>query len=250
MDEQDPASARDFDDALIGAAFDLAAREGWSRVSVAAAARSAGLPLDRARARFPTRASILMKFGSAADQLALSDVPDSGPSRERIFDVIMRRFDALQANREGVLALLRALPFDPGTALLLGAATRGSMGWMLEAAGLSASGLRGRLMAQGLVAVWLYTLRAWTQDDSPDLSGTMAALDRALARAEQFAGVLDNTAGQVETGPKPFPENIPGDTVSSATEIPGDALLQGAAGAGAHGGLDAGGDPAFGGPLA
>ena len=230
MDDQEPASARDFDNALIGSAFDLAAREGWSSVSVAAAARSGGLPLDRARARFPTRTSILMKFGSHADELALSDVPDSGSNRERIFDVVMRRFDALQEHREGVLALLRALPFDPGTALLLGAATRGSMGWMLEAAGISSNGLRGRILSQGLVAVWLYTLRAWTTDDSPDLSGTMAALDRALSRAEQFAGVLDNSSS-ADSGPKPFPESIPGDTVASAAEIPGDALLLGASGA-------------------
>ena len=229
MHDQDKASFRDFDNALIGAAFDLAAREGWSSVSVAAAARSADLPLDRARARFPNRTAILMKFGRHADELALSDVPDSGSNRERIFDVVMRRFDALQEHRDGVLALLRALPFDPGTALLLGAATRGSMGWMLEAAGIPALGLRGRIMAQGLVAVWLYTLRAWTTDESPDLSGTMAALDRALSRAEQFAGTLDNSSSD-SSGPKPFPDSIPGDTVGSAAEIPGDALLQGAPG--------------------
>ena len=247
MDDQDPGSARDFDAALIGAAFDLAAMQGWSSVSVAAAARSAGLPLDRARARFPTRTSILMTFGRQADELALSDAPDHGPNRERIFDVIMRRFDALQAHRDGVLALLRALPFDPGTALLLGAATRGSMGWMLEAAGLPASGLRGRLMAQGLVAVWLYTLRAWTKDESPDLSGTMAALDRALSRAEQFAGVLD-TAGPIEAGPKPFPDSGPDDTVVPAVEIPGDAILQGGAGPTLNGGMRDAGDTSHGGP--
>jgi hypothetical protein len=58
---------------------------------------------------------------------------------------------------------------------------------MLEAAGLSASGLRGEMRVKGLVAVWLWTLRAWQADESEDLSVTMAALDAALRRAEQAA---------------------------------------------------------------
>lgn len=211
----------EFDRALVTAAFELAARDGWGAASVAAAAREGGLAMDRARERFPTRNTVLAKFGRIADQLALSDTLDTGSPRERLFDVVMRRFDALQQHREGVLALLAALPGEPLTALLLAAATRASMGWMLEGAGLATTGLRGQLAAQGLVGVWLYTLRAWRTDDSPDLSGTMAALDRALARAEQLASMLGGAATP-EPSPKPFPEPAP---------FPDDALLAGAAAA-------------------
>ena len=73
----------------------------------------------------------------------------------------MRRIDALQAHRAGVLALLRRLPADPPTALLLALATRRSMRWMLEAAGVPTRGVRGELRVKGLVAVWLWTVRAW-----------------------------------------------------------------------------------------
>jgi hypothetical protein len=76
---------------------------------------------------------------------------------------------------------------------------------MLEAAGVSARGLTGGLRVQGLVGVWLYALRAWRKDQSPDLSGTMAALDRALQRAEQAAGWF-MPASAPAPGPKPFPE--------------------------------------------
>ncbi len=65
-----------------------------------------------------------------------------------------------------------------------------SMAWMLEAAGVSAAGLRGTLRAKGLAAVWLYALRAWKTDDSADLAGTMAALDKALDQAERFSSML------------------------------------------------------------
>lgn len=179
-----------FDRALVAAAFQIAAEEGWTRVSVAEAARRAGLPLDRARARFPGRSAVLMRFGVQADQMALSEMSAEPEPRSRLFDLLMRRFDALQEHRAGILALLRALPADPGTAMLLYGLTLRSMGWMLEGAGVGAHGLRGALRTKGLLAVWLYTLRAWERDESADLSGTMAALDRALSRAEQAADWL------------------------------------------------------------
>ncbi|HSZ94407.1 MAG TPA: TetR family transcriptional regulator [Acetobacteraceae bacterium] len=177
-----------FDRALIAAAFQIAAESGWSAVNVAVAARAASLPLARARERFPGRVAILLRLGRMADQAALAEAPSDGPVRDRLFDLLMRRIDALQAHRAGVLALLRALPAEPPIALLLALATRRSMRWMLQAAGvLPTSGVRGELRVKGLVAVWLWTIRAWRSDESQDLSATMSALDVALRRAESAA---------------------------------------------------------------
>jgi len=193
-----------FDQTLIASAFTLAARIGWPQVSVAAAARDANLPLERARARFLGRDAILLRFGRLADEAALTGALTEGSPRDKLFDVLMRRFDALQAHRGGVVALLRALPANPPLALLLATATQGSMAWMLEACGISAGGLRGLLRTKGLTAVWLYTTRAWECDESADLSGTMAALDRALASAERFGAWLEPEGRGT---PKPFPED-------------------------------------------
>jgi ubiquinone biosynthesis protein COQ9 len=176
-----------FDRALIAAAFQIAAESGWSAVNVAVAARAASLPLARARERFPGRVAILLRVGRMADQAALAEAPSDGPVRDRLFDLLMRRIDALQAHRAGVLALLRALPAEPPIALLLALATRRSMRWMLQAAGVPTSGVRGELRVKGLVAVWLWTIRAWRSDESQDLSATMSALDAALRRAESAA---------------------------------------------------------------
>ncbi len=230
-DESQRMTDDEFDAALIGSAFAIAAREGWSGVSALQAAREAGLKLDRARLRFPDARAILLGFGRHADALALADAEETGPVRERLFDVVMRRFDALQQHRAGVLALLRHLPADPGLALLLAGATGGSMAWMLEAAGVPVRGVRGAVAVQGMVGVWLYALRAWQTDESPDLSGTMAALDRALSRAEQLAGYTMQPAPMAdlapEPGPKPFPdpeaeiaaETMSG-TISGASDMP------------------------------
>jgi hypothetical protein len=211
----------DFDLALITSAFNLAAERGWRRTSIAAAARHAGLGLDRARLRFPNRAVLLMRFGRLADAAALTGVSDEGSRRDRLFDILMRRFDALQNHRAGVLALLRALPADPCLALMLTAATLRSMRWMLEGAGISAAGPIGTLRAKGLLAVWLWTLRAWQRDATDDLSATMAALDQALSRAEDAMGWLsrrrdrapqegaDASAAEAPEPPGERPQEIP-----------------------------------------
>lgn len=195
-------SDKEFDTSLVTAAFRLAGEEGWQKVNVAKAARAAGLSVSTARARFPSRNAILLRFGRLADQAALLDVVDEGSVRDRLFDLLMRRFDVLQTNRTGVKALLRSLPTDPPTAMLLACATQNSMRWMLQGAGADATGIRGAAQVQGLLAVWLWTVRAWERDDSEDLSGTMAALDKALERAEQTASWLH---GSKTSAPPPPP---------------------------------------------
>ncbi len=208
----------EFDRALIAAAFNLAAERGWRRTSIASAARNGGLALDRARLRFPNRAVLLMRFGRLADAAALTGINEEGSRRDRLFDILMRRLDMLQQHRAGVLALLRALPFDPCLTLLLAAVNLRSMRWMLEGAGIGAVGPIGTVRAKGLLAVWLWTLRAWQRDATDDLSTTMAALDQALSRAEDTIGWLsargqrtpqeppDTSASEV---PEPPPEGVP-----------------------------------------
>jgi ubiquinone biosynthesis protein COQ9 len=199
-----------FDRALIAAAFTQAAELGWRHVTVVGAAREAGLPLPRARARFPSRAALLLRFGRIADQAALAELPGEGSVRDQLFDLVMRRIDVLQAHRAGVLALLHALPHEPSTAVLLACATKRSLRWLAQSAGVELTGLRGELKLRGLLAIWLWTLRAWQRDDTADLSATMAALDAALNRAEQAARWLRGRPAPRPSGqPKSQPEAEP-----------------------------------------
>lgn len=173
----------EFDRALIEAAFTRIATSGWASLSPAAVAREAGLDLARTRARMPDRNALLCAFGRLADQAAVTGVMADAPVRDSLFDMLMRRIDVLQAHRAGVLALMKAVPFDPPAAALLGATSLRSMAFMLSAAGAEA-GLLTPLRAHGLLAVWLWTVRAWQRDETEDLAPTMAALDQALNRAE------------------------------------------------------------------
>jgi ubiquinone biosynthesis protein COQ9 len=191
-------SEQDFDQALIEAAFQLAAESGWAQVTIVEAARAAGLALAEARMRFPGKHTLLRRFGQHLDQAALAGASGEGPTRDQLFDLLIGRFEAMKPHREGVRALLRYLPSDPATAMLLACTTRRSMRWMLHAAGQPTNGLRGALRIQGLVAVWAWAMRAFERDESEDLSATMAALDTALGRAHQVAAWVSGGRAKVE----------------------------------------------------
>jgi ubiquinone biosynthesis protein COQ9 len=85
------------------------------------------------------------------------------------------------------------------------------MAWMLDAAGIESGGLRGALRVRGLCAIWLWTMRAWQADASPDLSATMAALDNALTRAAPAANWL-NGAPAAPPEPASGPTAAAGDS--------------------------------------
>lgn len=198
MDDAPDTDAARMEATLVAACFEEIAARGWARLSIAAAARAAGIPLDAARRRIPDRCALLLRFGALADAFALKDAPAEGPVRDRLFDLVMRRIDFLQTHREGVIALLRAAPFDPFASALLATASLRSMSWLLEAAGCGGTGPQGSLRAAGLLAVWGATVHAWQRDASPDLSATMAALDRALSHAGRAAGWLGPRQGIAE----------------------------------------------------
>lgn len=186
-------NATDSSDArLVAGLWQAVARHGWHGLTMRRVSAASGVPMAELRRRCPTPLHLLALHGRVTDaQVLEGTVPDTGDTpRERLFDVLMRRLDAMQPHRRGILRLLDDAAADPLLALSLASALPRSMAWMLEAAQIDTSGFAGALRAHGLVGVWLYAARAWSRDHTEDLGATMAALDRALDRAGQAARSL------------------------------------------------------------
>jgi AcrR family transcriptional regulator len=171
----------------------LAAAKGWRQVTLGAVARECRVPLAALYRVYPSRASILVGFARMIDGqvLAAGTVePDAGSARDRLFEVMMRRYEALAPYREAIASIAGDAARDPLPLLCLAGALRRSMAWMLEAAGISSAGPRGLLKAKGLTAVHIAVTRVWLNDATKDLARTMAALDRALKFVEPIAETL------------------------------------------------------------
>lgn len=178
---------------LVDAALKLASERPWPRITLGEIAAEAGLSLAELHEAAPSKSHVVGAFLRRIDAAVLAGpAPDASESaRDRLFDVLMRRFDALKPHKAAVSSIVDGLSRDPVQALCGWPSLLRSMSWMLEAAGLDASGIRGAIRAKGLALVWLTGLRTFLTDESDDLSATMAALDRALKRAEPFGRALD-----------------------------------------------------------
>jgi len=174
--------------ALREALLRMVAAGGWRDLSYADIAKDAGLSLAAAYHAYPSKAAILTGIGRDIDARlfgSLDEDPLDGSAKDRLFDLLMRRFDALNEHREAYAALAWELPRTPFEGGCLLFQLRRSLANMLEAAGLSASGLRGALRIEGLGAIYACALRVWLKDETADLSKTMAELDKRLVQVER-----------------------------------------------------------------
>ena len=198
----------DVSDRVIQAAFKLAAERGWRALSLAEIAEAAKLPLSRVYPVFPTKQAILQAFSRRIDAEVLGDDTlaeewdDAGSARDRLFDVMMRRFDALAPYKAGIGHLLHERTHDPLGALCGLLSLRRSLAAMLEMARLPVQGPCDALRLKGLAAIYLATLRVWLRDESSDMAKTMATLDGYLRRVEGLLRYLPGGArerrGQVD----------------------------------------------------
>jgi AcrR family transcriptional regulator len=174
---------------VIDVALKLAAEKGWRDLTLADIASAAGMSLADLYALYPSKQAILSAFVRDVDRAVLAESgPAEGTAKDRLFDVLMRRLDKLDPYKAAVKRIGEDTVRDP-LAFLCGLGRLDhSMAAMLEAAGISAGGLAGVVRAKGLSAVYLSALRTWLKDESADKAKTMAALDRALARAERIVG--------------------------------------------------------------
>jgi AcrR family transcriptional regulator len=182
-------------DKAIDALMALLAEHRFEEIGLAEVAGRAGLKLSELRAEFGSTLAIVAAHIKDIDRTVLAgnagDMTEE-PARERLFDVLMRRIEALAPYKEAVRSLLRSARRNPGLVLALNAMAVRSQQWMLEAAGIGANGPRGALRAQGAALMFARVLSVWFDDDEPGIDRTMAALGRGLSSAERWAGFLDD----------------------------------------------------------
>lgn len=175
----------------------MVAAGGWRDLSYAEIAKDAGLSLAAAYDAYPSKAAILTGIGRDIDArlfASLEEDPLDGSVKDRLFDLIMRRLDILGEHKEAYAALVWELPRTPVEASCLLFQLRRSLANMLEAAGVSASGLRGAFRIEGLGAIYACALRVWLKDETADLSKTMAELDKRLGQLERCINVTRRKA--------------------------------------------------------
>ena len=179
---------------LINAALALAARRRWRDIRMADIAAEAEMSIADALAQVHSKTAILNALGRHINRAVLEDLhtdSEIGDSpKDRLFELMMRRFDAMGDYRSGLASISSDLGLDPCAALSRLCGIQHAMALTLEAAGIPTTGPCGVLRQQGLSAIYIYCLSVWFRDDTDDMSVTMAAVDRALTFIDNLLGWL------------------------------------------------------------
>ena len=179
---------------IIDALMGLAAERAFEDIAIRDICAAADVTLADFRDAFPSKGAVLGGFSKRIDRAVLShgaaELATEAP-RERLFDVLMRRLDAMAPYRDGLREIAAWLRRDPAAALAMNRGSVNSMRFMLEAAGIDSDGAAGALKLQGLTFAWARVLAIWLEDSEPGLSRTMAALDRELTQGARWVAGVD-----------------------------------------------------------
>ncbi|MGX7708797.1 TetR/AcrR family transcriptional regulator [Methylobacterium sp. Gmos1] len=176
-------------EAIVEALMRLAAEQPWNDIEVGDIAREAGVSLAEFRDAYPSKGAVLGGFSRMIDKQVLegaSDDLDEEPTRERLFDVLMRRLDAMDPYKPALRRISFALRGDPLSLAALNQVALNSQRFMLASAGISTEGPLGRVKLQGVVIAFARVMEVWLEDEDPALARTMAALDREIRNGERF----------------------------------------------------------------
>lgn len=171
----------------VDALMTLAATHEWNAITLPMIAEEAGLSLADLRDLFPSKGAMLGGFIRRIDRITLEgraeDLADS-PARERVLDLMLRRFDALLPYRAALRTIHSAFRSDLAGLLALNQQALNSWRYLLASAGIETEGPMGFLKLQGAILVFARIFPVFLDDEDEGLTRTMAALDRELSRGE------------------------------------------------------------------
>jgi AcrR family transcriptional regulator len=169
----------------------LAAEHDFNDIGLADIAAEAEVPLAELRRNFDGKLAILAAFSRRIDEQVLDKGAAEGEgARDRLFEILMRRFEALVPYRPALRRLIRSARRDLRLARSLHRVARRSQMWMLVGADIHKGGLVGRIAVEGAVLAYSDVFSVFLDDDD-DLARTMARLDRSLRRGERAMEWLD-----------------------------------------------------------
>ena len=185
-------------DRIIDATMLMAAHRDWDSFDIADVARQADVGLSEFRDCFPSKGAVLAGLARRIDQAVLADEAKElagEPARERLFDVLMRRLDAMTPYKAAIRSVMKALRRDPLMLLALNQTAVNSMRFMLAASGIDTEGPLGALRIQGGVLLFARVVEVWVDDEDKDMAKTMARLDRELDQAGKIIHNIEGFAG-------------------------------------------------------
>jgi hypothetical protein len=181
---------------LAEAALTIAAENPWQGVTLSDLCAASETSLSACAQASVTKADVTAQLDLMVERTMLAaqtHVDRTMTVKDRLFDVLMSRYDGIEDNRGAWVSILQGEAGDGLAALARSARRARCAAWALEASGVSASDLGGAGRAIGLTRILRKIDAVWV-NDGPDLAKTMAQLDQALRTGEAWIGRVRSVA--------------------------------------------------------
>ena len=143
--------------AIVDALIKLAAGQRFEDITITDICAEAKVSLAEFRDFFPSKGAVLGGFSRRIDRAVLQHSGEENVdenAKERLFDVLMRRLEAMAPYRDALREVTQYLRRDPMAALAFNQALVNSMRFMLEAAGIAHESAAGACeQAMGLAGI-------------------------------------------------------------------------------------------------
>ena len=184
--------------AAAQAALELAAEKSWDHVSIHAIARKADIGLDDLY-DMGGKVAVLAEIERHFDRTMgvgldpLEEGADINEKRERLVEVMMQRFDAMENHREAMTSILEFVTSNPAETAKATARRLKTARWALEASQIDdPAGVRGVALA----ASFMRANGVWLADEAPN-DRTLASIDKDLRSWSDWMDDFSGVGGKV-----------------------------------------------------
>ena len=139
-----------------------------------------------------TKFDLLKLISKYVDYLLINNTKslENSSTKDMLFEVLMARFDILEANRKAFLEIYKILKKNPQQFIKLLPIFLESMIITAELSRYKVNGLKGAIRLKGLLLVYFITFFQWVDDKETSLEKTMTALDKNLDQAEKLSKLI------------------------------------------------------------
>lgn len=168
---------------IIEAVLETLMHTSWDRLTMETLAKKLALTPVQLYHVFPTRCELLKGIVHFMDDKMIKLYQEGEanlPLQEKLFDIIMCRFEVMEPYKKSLKNIIFAIWRDPLSfpeGILSGLQ---SMTLILKTVDVPVDGIKGRLNIKILSLFYLYALKFWFEDESQDMAKTLAHVDKGL----------------------------------------------------------------------
>ena len=176
---------------LIKYSFDLIEKEGWNSFSFNKLSKSLNAELNLVKNLLKSKKQLLIIFSEYIDEevmknVDINDLKDNSV-RDNLFELLMLRFEKLQPFKTSLRILLNDLKSKPGDLKKIYKKIINSLDFYMEISNSKKNFIFDFIKFNSIFLIYSLTFKTWINDESKDMSITMAELDKWLSKAEHYS---------------------------------------------------------------